>query len=163
MPAIDIDFDAFKTPTALMPDVFLASGVRFAFNEKSAMKLTAHSQRIDDIETLIIRGENRSVDDWLGLEIDIPDFWQSVDVNFRYAPAERIFPRIYYKTNGRGHAFDEPDRAAPSDYASLRFSRARWCALANITTLENARMSLLMPAREWFVLGLREISGTVDG
>ncbi|PIB26058.1 hypothetical protein BFP76_13935 [Amylibacter kogurei] len=163
MPAIDIDFNAFQKPAVLTPDTFLASGLRFAFDPNSAMELTAQTQRINDIDTLIIRGENRRENDWLGLEIDIPDDWNSVHVHFRYAPAERIFPRIYYQTNGQDHALDEPDRAAPSDYATLRFSRARWCDLANVTTLSNARLSLLLPARDWFVMGLRGISGVIDG
>lgn len=153
-----LDFLKFKTETKLTTDVWLGRGVRFGFDPNTTMNLMAVRENNNGIDRLIIRGSNRQENDWIGLEIDVSDQCRYLDVTFRYAPAEKIYLRIYYKMEGKDFWLDEPDRVAPTNYGTMHFSKERWMNIINKTSgITDWRLTLLLPSNNWFAMGLQEI------
>ena len=121
------------------------------------MSLVAKTETSDDTDRLIIRGSNRHPDDWLGLEVRVPSDADGIELIMRYAPSERLFPRIYYSVNGSEYSLDEPDRTAPATYGAVRFDTDRWREIANADDITDIKLAILLPARPWFALGLQSI------
>ncbi len=147
----------FDKPTALRPNEPIADGVSLSFDANAAMSLMASTETSDGIDRLIIRAANRHSDDWLGLEITIPDSCARLDLTLRYAPTERLFPRVYYTVDGREHSLDEPDRTAPATYGTLPFDTQVWRDMAGRQDITKMKLALLLPARPWLALGLQSI------
>lgn len=147
----------FDRPTTLRPNALLADGVSLSFDGKSAMSLVASTENSDGVDRLIIRASNRHSDDWLGLEITVPDSCARLDLTLRYAPSERLFPRVYYTADRQEHSLDEPDRTAPATYGTLPFDTQLWRDMAGCQDITGLKLALLLPARPWLALGLQSI------
>lgn len=157
----ELYFEIFKQPALLTPKTsYLGRDIRLAYDPNSQMRVTVKTVNPQGKPSLLIQSSNRQLEDWLGLEIDVPEKCRTIDIHMRYAPAERIFPRIYFKRNKARGYVDEPDRGAPSRFGTLRFDPKSWYNLAGTNQIKDCRLSLLFPASEWFVLELQEITNS---
>lgn len=158
-----LDFEKFgPDPVPVLPDTELGAGVRLVFDDDAAMALTVRCGTHDQgggssAPTLVLRGENRAPDDWLGLEIDIPHWAHDVEITARNYPVQRLFLRLHFDHSGRYRHLDLPD-VASSDMLSTRVLQARLWQRDDVMAADSAlRLTVLIPSTPWFAMELQSI------
>ena len=119
-----LDFMQFGTDAVpLLPGAVIGDGVRVVFDPDASMVITVrraerHQPAGRTMPTLVLRGEERAPEDWLGVEIDLPGPAYDVELTARNYPVHRLFPRLHYDhAGGTGHV-DLPDVAASDAFAT---------------------------------------------
>ena len=101
-----------------------------------------------DAERLIVSGR-----------VEVNGKVDRVELGLRFCPAERLFPRIYTKTQGVLRHFDEPDRPAPERFGLMQFDVRKWrtdLAAAGVTP-DRLWFAVQLPERPWFVAALTSL------
>lgn len=153
-----------QDPALLTSGTALGEGfeIRFADGARLACKATTEvlpDPWGDPVPAIVLRCDNRQPGEWVGLEIDVTGQVDRVELGLRYCPAERLFPRVYYRHHGELRHFDEPDRAAPERVGLLQFNVRKWrsdLASAGITP-ERLWVAIQLPERPWFVAALTSL------
>lgn len=152
------------TPEGIASGTALGEGIEIRFADGAQLACHATTEVLPDpwgdpVPAIVLRCDNRQPGEWVGLEIDVTGQVDRVELGLRYCPAERLFPRVYYRHRGEVRHFDEPDRAAPERVSLLQFDVRRWrrdLASAGITP-ERLWFALQLPERPWFVAALTSL------
>ncbi|MEM1300921.1 MAG: hypothetical protein AAGH68_16755 [Pseudomonadota bacterium] len=158
-----LDFNQFGTDAVpVLPGAVIGDGVRVVFDPDASMLLTARRAERDlpgrrTTPTLVLRGENRAPDDWLGVEIDLPSPAHDVALTARNYPVHRLFPRLHYDhPGGTGHV-DLPDVAASDTFATRIFDARTWSDAHRIASARALRLTVLIPSTPWFAMEIESI------
>lgn len=159
-----LQFDHFgPEPVPVRPGAALGPDVRLVFDAGAAMVLTvrrAERQMVGGrmVPTLVLRGDNRAADDWLGLEIDLPHQAHDVELTARNYPVHRLFPRLHYDHGGGTGHVDLPDVAASDAFATRLFPAVWWTGNAAVTAASAWRLTVLIPSTSWFAMEIQGIA-----
>lgn len=148
-------------PEPLAPGALIGRGVRLVFDPDAAMALSirraARTRPFGPTQpTLVVSGQNRAPEDWLGLEIDLPSPSADLSLTLRNYPANRLFPRLHYDFGNEVRHLDLADVAASDSFATRLFASASWAAAPGITAAMGLRLTVLIPSSPWFAM---EIAG----
>jgi hypothetical protein len=163
-------------PNSLAPDLFgtepvvltsgkkLGEGIELRFADRAQLSCHASQETITDafgalVPAILLRCTNRRPGEWMGIEIDVSGKVDRAELGLRFCPAERLFPRIYYRHRDELGYFDEPDRAAPEKAGLMQFDVRGWRARLHGMGIVPERLwvALQLPERPWFVAALTSL------
>ena len=158
-------FDQFTaTPVAVTPDTVIGAGVKLVFDQSARMRCGLRRSQWRDPTgqnrpTLVIAGERRAPDDWLGLEIALPPTAGAVTLTCRNYPAHRLFPRLHFDVLGRIEHLDLAHVAASDVFATRRFDAAEWQEqpIFRDGAPDGVRLTILVPSSPWFAMEIQTI------
>jgi hypothetical protein len=153
-----------ETPVTLRSGAKLGDGIELRFPDSAALICQANRETVTDVfgstvPAIVLRCENRSPGEWMGIEVEVSGKVDRVDLGLRFCPAERLFPRIYTKHNGVLRHFDEPDRPAPERFGLMQFDVSKWRSELAASGVKPDRLwfAVQLPERPWFVAALTSL------
>jgi hypothetical protein len=151
-------------PTPLTSGAKLGEGIELRFAEGAKLSCHACRELVTDVfgvvtPAIVLRCENRRPGEWMGIEIDLSGKVDRAELGLRFCPAERLFPRIYYRYRDALDHFDEPDRAAPEKAGLVRLDVRNWRAELQAKGIvpDQLWVALQLPERPWFVAALTSL------
>ena len=147
-------FDKFsEEPELVMGYQPIGENVVLAYDRDAIRQGTMASVRNIKDETgvrfLAIDGLNFA-EEWFGLEFDLGENFKSAKVSLKTYPARQIYPKIYF----HGGSMDLNTLEVGEEVIELNFSIAHMVLSGLPKDAKNLRLSLMVPSRDWFVVGL---------
>jgi hypothetical protein len=153
-----------ETPVRLRSGASLGHGIELRFPDTATLTCEASCETVRDVygatvPAIILRCDNRRPGEWMGIEVAVNPKVERVELGLRFCPAERLFPRIYTKTNGVLAHFDEADRPAPERFGLMQFDVRQWRADLGKrgATPDQLWFAVQLPERPWFVAALTSL------
>ena len=147
-------FDKFsEEPELVMGYQSIGDNVVLAYYRDAIRHVTMASVRNIKDETgvrfLAIDGLNFA-EEWFGLEFDLGENFKSAKVSLKTDPARQIYPKMYFD----GGSMDLNTLEVGEEVIELNFSIAHMVLSGLPKDAKNLRLSLMVPSRDWFVVGL---------
>jgi hypothetical protein len=147
-------FDQFSDEAELVqPYQAIGDDVVLAYDRDALSMGTMASVRnlVDEagVRFLAIDGLNFE-EQWFGLEFDLGDNFKSAKISLKTYPARQIYPKVYFD----GGSMDLNTLEIGEEVIELNFSALHMTQSGLLKGAKNLRLSLMVPSRDWFVVGL---------
>ncbi len=141
----------------------IGDGVRLLHDPSARMVCMIQRSGADDAygdaqDTFRIVGANRHAEEWFGIEIDLNQETDLLDLSLRVYPALRLFPRLHFDLGTHTRHLDLSDIAVCDGFAGIQFRAEQWRTRAEWPVgAKRPRVTLLVPSTPWFILELMSI------
>jgi len=147
-------FDQFSNePELVQPYQPVGDDVVLAYDRDALAMGTMASVRnlVDEVGVrfLAIDGLNFE-EQWFGLEFDLGEGFKSAKISLKTYPARQIYPKIYFD----GGSMDLNTLEIGEEVVELNFSAMHMAQSGLPKGAKSLRLSLMIPSRDWFVVGL---------
>jgi hypothetical protein len=147
-------FDQFSDdPELVLPYQAIGDDVALAY-ERSALNMETMASVRNSVDEAGVRFlaidalnfENQ----WFGLEFDLGANFKSAKISLKTYPARQVYPKIYFN----GGSMDLNTLEVGEEVVELNFGIAHMILSGLPKDAQNLRLSLMVPSRDWFVVGL---------
>lgn len=164
----ELHFDKFGSEGELLrPYDEIGVGLRVCYAQGAISRLAlaagrkseAWDERGELQRYIIVDANNFTIDDWFALEIWWPDDCHTLEMRMRAYPCTHFNQRLYFNNDDHdGQAVDLPQIAATDSFFTYVFHKEDLYRNNGLPrSAHNLRINLMVPASEWFVLGIMSL------
>jgi hypothetical protein len=145
----------------LAPYAEIGDNLCISYDQKTAMTCSARVEIGQDqfgntCKYIVVSGESRKPDAWLGVELTVPSQTDHVTFRMRMYPEQNITPFIYIDRGGETETISLPQQPTNDAFFALRIGSEHWAQ--NIKQPYDAlRIGLMTKTSNWYAIGLMSV------